>query len=325
MRRRCLRCLVDTAVIYDCAKVFVNRVSRRFGSGAYKHSRQIAWTKDDRMKPQEAAKALITASPIAIDRINGFSHEVLRTRGGRVGSGMGTLLESLWGFYINQILAEPGSMADCEIGWLPDDQYNDFACLERNAPWNPARRSGELLRVEAKSMNTDADESKGHFDELTHNLDDWDLLLVLAWSWKDADGTRVYPRITDQFMGSARSVAELRDHLHIARKGTFVDRTNCPDGCAPTECTHHGEPLNRAGTRERKSGPESCKSKSVSYAANFGGLVRMLKTQTPAARQIFHEACDANDVARAYATFVQKNFVVKAVPPEEQRDFEPVK
>jgi hypothetical protein len=171
-------------------------------------------------------------------------------------------------------------------------------------------------------MNMDADESKGHFDELVGNLGQWDLLLVLAWSWADADGIRVYPRISDHFIGSARSVAILRDKLHLARRGTFIDRASCPDHCSPTSCPHHGEPLNAARTRERLTGPISCKSKTVSYAANFGGLVRMLKTRTKEAREIFHQACAADETAKAYAAFVQKNFMQQAVPAAERGEFE---
>ena len=41
---------------------------------------------------------------------------------------MGTLLEALWGYYVNQVLLnEGGEAAACEIGWLAGHEYNDFA------------------------------------------------------------------------------------------------------------------------------------------------------------------------------------------------------
>ena len=52
------------------------------------------------------------------------------------------------------------------MGWLAEHEYNDYACLEMDCEWNPKTREGEFFRIEAKSMNLDADESKGHFDEL---------------------------------------------------------------------------------------------------------------------------------------------------------------
>ena len=37
-------------------------------------------------------------------KMNEFSSNVLKTRGGRIGSGMGALLEALWGYMMNQII-----------------------------------------------------------------------------------------------------------------------------------------------------------------------------------------------------------------------------
>ena len=129
----------------------------------------------------------------------------------------------LWGYYTNQVLLnEAGEAAACEIGWLADQEYNDFACLLQGHPWTQADRTGELLRIEAKSMNAGAEESKAHFEELYGNLAPWDLLLVLVWSWDPADHFRVYPHILDHYIGFARSVAMLRDALHLARGGFFV-------------------------------------------------------------------------------------------------------
>src|ERR1700690_3177729 len=212
--------------------------------------------------PSDAAQLLVAGTPEACNLINEFSKKVLSTRGGRIGSGMGTLLESLWGFYINEYLRN--SKAPIEIGWLADHEYNDFACIIGDAEWEPANRKGELLRVEAKSMNSQADESKGHFDELVRNLAEWDLLLVLVWSWEPLDGIRVFPRIHESYIGPARQIAELRDALHLARGGSFVGSVECPDKCAQMPCKHSGEPLNAAGTRERLSGPIASRGKNVS-------------------------------------------------------------
>jgi hypothetical protein len=270
------------------------------------------------MTPQEAAFALKNATGRACEKINDFSQSVFRTRGGRLGSGMGILLEALWGYYINVELENEAAL--CEVGWVPGHEYNDFACVQRDQEWIPSSRTGELLRVEAKSMNTEADESKGHFDELISRLGVWDLLLVLAWSWNLAgDGIRLYPHIHDYFIDSARSIALLRDGLHLARKGSFVDRSNCPDHCLPELCKHHGEPLNSAGKRERRSGPISCRPEDSSYAANFGGLVRMVKTRGQAARGVLTDACATDPVAEAYVAFIHRNFPsrLKTIENEE--------
>ena len=258
---------------------------------------------------EEAAKIVIQSTGIACKNINKFSHEFLRTRGGRLGSGMGGLLEALWGYHINQaLLNKGGEAAECEIAWLSDHEYNDFACILRDQPWISADKIGELFRVEAKSMNVGVDESKGHFDEIDVNLNEWDLLLVLIWSWDAADEFRVYPHIKDYFIDCAKPVALLRDRLHTARGGTFVSRVNCPDGCIPETCNHHGEPLNASGTRERKKGPNSCRSANTSYAQNFGGLVRMLRTSSDSAHQDFKEIRKESDIAHEFINFIHRNF-----------------
>ena len=48
-------------------------------------------------------------SNIACQRMNDFSTQILRTRGGRIGSGMGALLEALWGYMMNQIISQENS------------------------------------------------------------------------------------------------------------------------------------------------------------------------------------------------------------------------
>jgi hypothetical protein len=85
----------------------------------------------------------------------------------------------------------------------------------------------------------------------------------------------------------------------------------------PEVCKHHGEPLNASGKRERLSGPESTRpSAKVSYAANFGGLVRMLKTNSEAARRIFREVRATDSVAHDYISFIHRNF-----PDEEKNQY----
>lgn len=165
-------------------------------------------------------------------------------------------------------------------------------------------------------MNRDVDESKGHFDELQKNLGPLDLLLVLIWCWKPIDRGRVSPFIVDQYIGSARSIAVLRDKLHLARGGTFVTKSRCPNGCLPGKCPHDGEPLNANGKRERSSGPDSCKPQGSSFAANFGGLIRMLKTSSSPARATFNQLRASDEEAHAFISFVHRNF-----PAEEENSY----
>lgn len=269
------------------------------------------------LSASQAQAEVIAATPIACQEINKFSEKVLKTRGGRMGSGMGVLLEALWAYYVDQgrPAREVGNEG-WEVGWLPDHEYNDFACVQCDMPWEPGSRTGEFFRIEAKSMNKDADESKGHFDELQKTLADLDLLLVLIWSWKPIDRGRVSPIIVDQYIGAARPIAVLRDKLHIARGGTFVDKNKCPDGCPPDKCTHDGEPLNASGNRERSSGPNNSKPKGSSFGANFGGLMRMLKTSSADARKVFIEARATDDAAHAFISFMHRNF-----PAEEENSY----
>ena len=88
-------------------------------------------------------------SNIACQRMNEFSSRILKTRGGRIGSGMGALLEALWGYMMNQIILEENEL-DCEIAWFPDNQYNDFSCIKRHTVWDATTRAGEYFRIEAK-------------------------------------------------------------------------------------------------------------------------------------------------------------------------------
>ena len=140
---------------------------------------------------------------------------------------MGLLLEGLWGYHTSAILAEHG----IEIAWIADNQYNDYACVDMALNWDPDTKAGELLRIEAKSMNLGADESKAHFAELAQNIGPNDLLLVLVWRWApDTTGLRSWPRIEDVFVDRAQPIAQIRDQLHVARGGSFVDKNSCRMG-----------------------------------------------------------------------------------------------
>jgi hypothetical protein len=160
-------------------------------------------------------------------------------------------------------------------------------------------------------MDQDADESKGHFDQIQSKIGPYDQLLVLFWRW-DTDGTRSWPQVIDAFLDSAMEIAELRDQLHLARGGRFVDGSSCPDKCVPGSCPHAGEPLNARGIRERRFGPSATRGANVSYAANFGGLVRMLKTQNVEASKAFKKMRRESDVAHNYISFIHRH-----LPAEE--------
>jgi len=220
---------------------------------------------------------------------------------------MGGVLEALWGYYTNDRLRRP-SQPQIELAWFPEHQYHDFACVQSDSEWNPATKRGELFRIEAKSMNEDADESKAHFDVLADDLDPLDALVLLVWRWKSVDSWRVTPSVIDVFFGPAKPVARLRDKLHEARGGSFVDRESCPDGCPPSQCEHHGEPLNKSGTRERITGPASCQGPNTSYAANFGGMIRMLKTNSSYARRALRAERQRSDDAHRFISFIHKNY-----------------
>ena len=258
--------------------------------------------------PEKAVEIILSASTDAIRKINQFTKDVFHTRGGRIGSGMGLLLEGLWGYYVNQHLrGRRDAGSNIEIAWITHHEYNDFACVYRGVSWNGATRAWEVLRVEAKSMLASAEESKAHFDEVVDYFAPHDLLVVLIWDWIPLDKFSFYPHVHEEFIGRARDVATLRDALHVERGGSFVDRKKCPDACKPSTCRHHGEPLNAAGKRERLSGPQSCKPANVSYAANFGGLVRMLKTGSDSARQEFRRIRFENSTAHEYISFIHRN------------------
>ena len=258
------------------------------------------------ISPGEAAEFTKAVAPAVAAKVNDLTQRVFRTRGGRLGSGMGLLLEGLWGYYTSNVLAEHG----LEMAWLADNQYNDFACLEVGAEWDPITRGGELFRTEAKSMNVGADESKAHFDELAKDILPDDLLLVIMWRWV-LDGNRSWPCVQDIFIDRALPLAEFRDTMHSARGGSFVDPATCPDQCIIHACSHAGEPLNANGKRERLQGPETRRvSAKVSHAANFGGLVRMLKARGPKAKKTLRDTLQVNAVAQSYVDFIARNGVV---------------
>lgn len=261
------------------------------------------------LTPELAVSIVHADSAQIVEGINEFTAATFRTRGGRLGSGMGSLLEALWVYYANRVLQNEGGAARaCELAWLPDHEPADFACLQRGVEWKPEARAGELFRIEAKSMNVGVDEAKGHFTNLERETSDADQLLVLIWSWTELENFYVWPRIHDYFLGNSLPIIQLRDALHVARNGTFVDPRHCPDGCSVDACTHTGEPLNAAGKRERRTGPVRCKPPNVEYAANFGGLVRMLKTSNDAARNVFRQIRKRDQVAHDYISFIHRHY-----------------
>lgn len=253
--------------------------------------------------PETAAELIRGNSNQIVQEMNEFTGKTFRTRGGRMGSGMGLLLEGLWGYTTNHLINSSG----IEISWIAEDHYNDYAVTSLEHDWDPVTRLGELLRIEAKTMNLGADETKGHFAELTHKIDPNDLLLVLLWRWTPVGGsTRVVaPQVVDVFLDRAQPLAEMRDALHVARGGWFVQAGECPDDCLPENCTHVGEPLNAKGKRERLTGPESTRpSNKVSYANNFGGLKRMLSSRGGEAAGIKRDFYESDAVYRKYIDFM---------------------
>lgn len=261
------------------------------------------------MTRKAAADLIIQETPAACEELNRFTAEVFQTRGGRIGSGMGGVIEALWGFYLNRSLKRL-HQNDIEIAWIHGHEYNDFACVTTTKDWNPDTKAGEIFRIEAKSMVASAEESKAHFDRLQGEFDTGELLAVFLWDWVPVgqNTKKVFPRITDHFIGSAIEVAALRDALHINRGGTFVQARHCPDRCPGKTCRHIGEPLNSSGVRERRSGPENAKGPSVSYAANFGGLLRMLGTRGQEGRSIINQHRHKNITAAGFVEFMARNF-----------------
>jgi hypothetical protein len=257
---------------------------------------------------EQVFQEILNYTPAAIEDVNALTIQAFQTRGGRIGSGLGGVIEALWGFYVNKRLTEANYGA--EFAWISGHEYNDFAAILRDTDWEPSTGAGELLRVEVKSMVRAADESKAHFDRLKKELTPTDILAVFLWNWVGVSGTskRSYPKIIDAFVGRAAEVAELRDALHIARGGSFVESKSCPDGCKVIPCTHDGEPLNASGVRERKSGPEKTRRGKVSFAANFGGLKRMIGTRGAAAKAVFTEYSKKGNDASKYIAFIVRNF-----------------
>lgn len=256
----------------------------------------------------DAARVIISNTPAAIRRLNEFARATFRTRGGRTGSGMGMVIEALWGFYLNGELAKDPNSA-CEMAWMYGHEYNDFACVLKDVDWNPDTRAGELLRVEVKSMIVSADESKAHFDRLQSELGDDEILAIFLWDWADVPSTaHSAPQIVDHFVDAALPVARLRDILHLVRGGSFVAPGECPDDCVRHHCTHVGEPLNSAGKRERLTGPESASPPRAPRAGNFGGLVRMLGARGAEAKDALRKAATKDDTSQHFVDFTARNF-----------------
>ncbi len=254
---------------------------------------------------------LADAQPRIRDSINNFCEEHFVCLGGREGSGMGGVLEALYLFHANSTLHEAGAPPYAGLAWISDHRYNDFACLDTRLQWNPSNGEGERFRIEAKSMVAAADEAKAHFDVLRNEIAPGDQLLVIAWRWNThgRGGFWVSPYLFDTFLGSASEVAQYRDQLHLMRGGSFVTRDKCPDGCEPALCKHHGEPLNAAGKRERRSGPDDRRvSRTTSHSQNFGGLKRMLAARGAEARRQRDAALEGNPTARNFVDFMTRNF-----------------
>ncbi len=229
---------------------------------------------------------------------------------------MGSIVEALWGFHLNHVFRQEATLP-YELGWIYGHEYNDFACILRDEIWDPETREGELFRVEVKSMIASADESKAHFDQLQHELTDKELLAVFLWDWMPVidRSKNVCPAILDYFVGYALPIAEMRDVLHVERGGSFVQENHCPDRCDIRECLHVGEPLNASGVRERRSGPEASKGLNVSYAANFGGMLRMLGSRGSDGKARLESEYKSDPTKARYIDFMARNFprVAKAI------------
>ena len=265
---------------------------------------------------RSAADKIITSTHIAVDTVNSFMAQVFYTRGGRIGSGMGSVVEALWGFYLNDILKKDKNVP-FELGWIYSHEYNDFACVVKDEDWKPETKEGELFRVEVKSMITSADESKAHFDRLQHEFAASELLAVFLWDWTPVTNQprNVYPSIVDYFVGYALPIAQLRDVLHLERGGSFIQKGYCPDGCDVRYCSHIGEPLNASGVRERRSGPEASKGSRTSHAANFGGMLRMLGSRGKRGKELLKEKYASDPTTARFIDFMARNFprVAKAI------------
>lgn len=263
-----------------------------------------------------AAEKIIASTHTTIDSVNSFTEEVFQTRGGRIGSGMGSIIEALWGFHLNAVLKQDNDIT-YELGWIYGHEYNDFACLRKDTDWDPTIRQGELFRIEVKSMVASADESKAHFDRLQHEFVNSDVLAVFLWDWKyvKEHPKNVFPAILDYFVGYALPIAQLRDALHLERGGTFVEVGNCPDKCVEQACLHVGEPLNAAGIRERRSGPITSTGSKVSYAANFGGMLRMLGSRGSKGKELLRIEYFSDPTKARFIDFMARNFprVAKAI------------
>ncbi len=159
-------------------------------------------------------------------------------------------------------------------------------------------------------MVTSADESKAHFDRLQHEFADNELLAVFLWDWAPVSQQykTVYPTILDHFVGYALPVAEIRDVLHVERDGSFVQEGHCPDRCDVGHCSHIGEPLNASGVRERRSGPDESKGSGVSYAANFGGMLRMLGSRGNRGKELLKLQYDSDPTKARFIDFMARNF-----------------
>ncbi len=272
-------------------------------------------TKSARPTSEQAFQRILDVTPIAIKDVNSLTIRVFQTRGGRIGSGLGGVIEALWGFYVNKHLLK--SDLGAEMAWISGHEYNDFAVIICDEDWDPQKGTSELFRVEVKSMVRSAKEPKAHFDRLRKEIKHTDTLAVFIWDWVPVSkgSKRCYPKILDGFVGRASAIATLRDELHVARGGTFVPKNKCPDGCR-MPCCHIDEPLNPNGVRERKSGPVNSKKGKTTFQANFGGLKRMLGVRGVEAIKTLQKFAKRKNDAAQYVSFIQRNFKRAPYPTE---------
>jgi hypothetical protein len=74
---------------------------------------------------EQVFQEILNYTPAAIEDVNALTIQAFQTRGGRIGSGLGGVIEALWGFYVNKRLTEANYGA--EFAWISGHEYNDFA------------------------------------------------------------------------------------------------------------------------------------------------------------------------------------------------------
>jgi hypothetical protein len=215
-----------------------------------------------------------------IEKLNEFFSETFLVDSSEINYGhstrFGILFEAMWGYYMKEELQSLGYM----LKWICTNQYNDFYITDTCGNF--------ICNVEVKTLCLNSDESKSHFDALQSEIHDSDLLFVSAWKW-DVIGELMKPLVVKSEYFSSKSIAFMRDQLHVLRGGKFIKE----------------EPVNVSGYRERISGPEENKPPKVSHMANFGGLVRMLGTRSKESKNKLQEFYDNDSDCKSYIDFVK--------------------